>query len=228
MRYAIEQIDLVLAEYVIGTLTGRARQRVDALMRERSDVRQRVWFYERTLGTALEQLPPVQPRATVWAAIEQRTAPTTATPARRSWWQPLFIALPLAAALTFMALLLNPSSPPASFDRVAVFADAQAQTQWLVQAELASGRLSVGTRGAPPIDAGQTYELWALPDNGAPRSLGLINAVAGEQSRVLDPAVIAALGQSASLAISIEPAGGSPTGAPTGPVIGQAAFVVLK
>jgi anti-sigma-K factor RskA len=37
----------------------------------------------------------------------------------------------------------------------------------------------------------------------------------------LDPALLARLGPTAALAVSVEPIGGSPTGQPTGPVIGK-------
>ncbi|HEX7440087.1 MAG TPA: anti-sigma factor, partial [Caldimonas sp.] len=61
---------------------------------------------------------------------------------------------------------------------------------------------------------GRALELWALPAAGAPRSLGLISAQGAsvvQRSRVLKDTV--------ALAVSLEPAGGSPTGAPTGPVL---------
>ena len=65
-------------------------------------------------------------------------------------------------------------------------------------------------------DADRVPELWVVPPGGSPRSLGILHnsqpvvlAVADRQ--VLDP--------DAALAVSMEPAGGSPTGLPTGPVV---------
>jgi anti-sigma-K factor RskA len=67
--------------------------------------------------------------------------------------------------------------------------------------------------------AGKSYELWALPDNGsAPVSLGVIPAV-GEIDRELTDAQRAALRGASKVAVSLEPEGGSATGAPTGPVL---------
>jgi anti-sigma-K factor RskA len=68
----------------------------------------------------------------------------------------------------------------------------------------------------PP--AGKSYELWGLPDGGAPVSLGLLPA-SGEVRRDLVAAQRVALAASTKVAVSLEPAGGSPTGAPTGPVL---------
>jgi anti-sigma-K factor RskA len=66
--------------------------------------------------------------------------------------------------------------------------------------------------------SGRSFELWALPDGGAPVSLGLLPA-AGSVSRELSAAQRAALQSATKVAVSLEPAGGSRTGAPTGPVL---------
>jgi len=64
------------------------------------------------------------------------------------------------------------------------------------------------------LEAQRALELWAVPASGAPRSLGLISATSAtvlRRGRLLDGA--------AALAVSLEPTGGSPTGAPTGPIL---------
>jgi anti-sigma-K factor RskA len=65
-----------------------------------------------------------------------------------------------------------------------------------------------------PVQGGQALELWALPAEGAPRSLGLVAADRTSQVRRAQ-----LLHDTRAFAISVEPASGSPTGAPTGPVI---------
>jgi anti-sigma-K factor RskA len=66
----------------------------------------------------------------------------------------------------------------------------------------------------PAVDAARTLELWAVPAQGAPRSLGLVSASTGA---TLQRANL--LRGTAAFAVSLEPAGGSPTGAPTGPIV---------
>jgi anti-sigma-K factor RskA len=65
-----------------------------------------------------------------------------------------------------------------------------------------------------PVPAGKTLELWIQPpDAKAPRSLGVLPA-AGRQATL--PAVPA---PGTALSVTLEPSGGSPTGAPTGRVV---------
>ncbi|MGB6747490.1 MAG: anti-sigma factor [Xanthobacteraceae bacterium] len=68
-------------------------------------------------------------------------------------------------------------------------------------------------------DSGRSYELWLIAsDNPKPRSLGLIGAHEFTTRPLPADFDVAALRQ-ASYAVSLEPAGGSPSGVPTGPVL---------
>jgi anti-sigma-K factor RskA len=65
---------------------------------------------------------------------------------------------------------------------------------------------------------GMGLELWAMPKDGKPRSLGMVKNDMGETIiRVThaDPRVKDAM----AFAVSLEPMAGSPTGQPTGPVL---------
>ena len=67
---------------------------------------------------------------------------------------------------------------------------------------------------AVALEAGRALELWAVPGQGAPRSLGLVSGERG--ATVLRANLLQGV---AAFAVSLEPAGGSPTGAPTGPIV---------
>ena len=64
----------------------------------------------------------------------------------------------------------------------------------------------------------RVLELWLIAPGDQPRSLGLIEA--GRPVHInLPPDLIRRIAADATLAVSLEPPGGSPTGLPTGPVI---------
>jgi anti-sigma-K factor RskA len=60
--------------------------------------------------------------------------------------------------------------------------------------------------------------LWLIPEGGQPLSLGVVSAE-GVQRRVLEPALALRFAAGATVAVSDEPEGGSPTGQPTGDVL---------
>ncbi|TIT10440.1 MAG: anti-sigma factor, partial [Mesorhizobium sp.] len=66
--------------------------------------------------------------------------------------------------------------------------------------------------------AGKDFELWMIEGKDPPVSMGVIPA--GQTAHMtISPSVQEKLAQGAVLAVSVEPAGGSPTGQPTGPVV---------
>jgi anti-sigma-K factor RskA len=74
-------------------------------------------------------------------------------------------------------------------------------------------------RVSATAETGKSYQLWLISKNlGAPRSLGIVGND-DFTSRDLAGTYDAETLRTASYAISLEPNGGSPTGAPTGPVL---------
>ena len=71
---------------------------------------------------------------------------------------------------------------------------------------------------ATAAQQGKDYELWIVPQDGQPVSLGVV-PVGDTYQVILDDRTRALLASSRTLAISLEPVGGSPTGAPTGPIL---------
>ena len=66
-------------------------------------------------------------------------------------------------------------------------------------------------------------ELWLIPGDGVPRSLGVL--ADGNATIALPEGIAPAAGE--ALAVSLEPPGGSPTGAPTGPVVASGQLISL-
>jgi anti-sigma-K factor RskA len=73
MRYTDARLlDALASAYVLGTLTGGARQRFERLQRDRSDVRALVAQWEQRLGQLALSVPARRPSANLWRAIEAR------------------------------------------------------------------------------------------------------------------------------------------------------------
>jgi anti-sigma-K factor RskA len=79
------------------------------------------------------------------------------------------------------------------------------------------------TPGNMPPAAGHSHELWIIPADGKPRSLGLVSGD-GPHRMAVDEAMAPMFAEAATLAVSVEPEGGSPGPGPTGPVVASGAL----
>jgi anti-sigma-K factor RskA len=80
-------------------------------------------------------------------------------------------------------------------------------------------RTFVVRRVSATPETGRSYELWLIPGRSTtPRSLGVVGSDEFTQRPLPGNVDLDAL-RSATFAVSLEPPGGSPTGAPTGPVL---------
>lgn len=212
--------DLLAGEYVLGLLRGPARRRFERLLLTDPGLQARTRFWEDRFATWLDALPPVVPAPRVWHAIVARLGRDE----RAGLGQRLAVAAALVAALALGFLLRPAPAPVFETTHVATVADAAGQPLWLIELDAESARLAVRALLAEPPPAGKSYELWMLPGEGrAPVSLGLLPRE-GRVVTVLTPDRVVLLRQATGLAVSLEPAGGSPTGLPTGPVLFQAAL----
>jgi len=220
MNKTPERVELLASEYVLGSLTGGARRRFERWMVDDRRVRQEVRFWEEKLGNLAQVLPEQHPRTQVWNAIEQRLWPTP-QPTRRWWLWPLGSALASCMVVILAAVWLVPSDEPTSALpnlAGAVVSDQGDAPLWLINEAVPREQLSLRSVAATQPEAGKDYELWIVPDDDTPISLGVI-PVGGSHTVSLTPVTRAALQQSQTLAISLEPQGGSPTGVPTGPIL---------
>ncbi|MBC7958115.1 MAG: anti-sigma factor [Cytophagales bacterium] len=220
-----ELVDRLAASYVAGTLRGPARRRFVSLMRSHPGLRFAVQGWEARLMPLTISLAPVLAPPRVWQRIEARIAPKVATAARVGWWGQLavwraFSGVATVAAVTLAVLLASPSpsQPPiiVVLSPAGVTAPAGGVVPASFVASISADGRSMVTKPISNValQADRALELWAVPPQGAPRSLGVISEKAVtvvKRGRVLD--------NTAALAVTLEPPGGSPTGAPTGPIL---------
>jgi anti-sigma-K factor RskA len=214
--------DALAALYVLGTLRGRARARFERLARSDAALGDAVHQWEERLIPLAEQLPPVRPPQRVWQAIRKRIR-ASASGARASMWANLGLWRGLALAGLASAFVLAvalftpaPERPEGTF--VVVLAAQDAKPALVASADRTGRVLTVKAIAPVELAADRALELWALPDRGNPRSLGLV-AASGVVRLALPAPADQALQSVPALAVSLEPRGGSPTGQPTGPVL---------
>jgi len=217
-----ELVDRLAAEYALGTLRGRARRHFERWLVS-PQVGNMVKAWEERLA-GLEPAPErVVPPATLWRGIEKRLD------LRGREHTPVARWLALAASLVFLAFVgvfaLRGDPAPT---RLASIQEQSGTIYWQVELLGDDVALKIQVRSPHALERGRTHELWVLPapgvNNGNPVSLGLL-PTSGESRRELTAAQRAALTGAKQLAVSLEPAGGSPTGLPTGPVLHVAALV---
>jgi len=122
-----------------------------------------------------------------------------------------------AALLLSLSLLTLRTSTETTLTPIAQLAMKGAAPS--VVAAVSADRRTLQLRAARPIVAGplQSYELWVIPEGGAPLSLAVLGRL--DETLQVPEGHRRQLRKGAQLAITVEPPGGSPTGAPTGPVI---------
>ena len=211
--------DRLAAEHALGTLRGRARRRFEALLPAHPALRDALTAWQARLMPLAAAVTPVAPSEQVWRRLERQLFGSGRGVAR--WWQQLGLWQGLAgvatvAALGFALLLAQPQpvAPP-----IVVVLSANPEAQGFQASFVASltpdGRaLVLKPIDTVALDAGRALELWSVPGSGAPRSLGTVSPAGATtvlRTRLLEG--------TAAFAVSVEPAGGSPTGAPTGPIV---------
>ena len=251
-----ELIERLSAEFVLGTLHGKARDRFEHLMSNSHRIRITVWKWERRLTPIARMEPLKAPPKNLWPGIESKINGTktlaSVTPINSARLRPLEQEVPVentqennkvprmlrwwgitatAASIVLAAMVttkpMAPSEQP-GIDSVAVFSNEQAQPQWLVSFDMASGQLKAKALNEIAVQAGKAFELWVLPETGNPQSLGVLPVSANLQAETPIPlALVELLSTANGLAVSIEPAGGSPTGLPTGPIAYQSKLIDL-
>jgi anti-sigma-K factor RskA len=216
------RLDALAGQYVLGTLSRRARNRLDRLSRSDESVAAAIRTWQNRLLPLAQSLPPVDPPERVWPAILRRIH---GRPEPGSVWANLGLwrALTLVGFATAMALsvvLLTSRVEAPAETLVAVLAGQDARPALVVSGERSGRILTVKALAAVQPGSDRALQLWALPGQGNPRSLGLLPLAGQELVRVdLQDAAGQTLQNIPTLAVSLEPAGGSPTGLPTGPVL---------
>ncbi len=239
--------DALAAEYVLGTLAGRARRRFEAWLKQDAALRITVNEWETRLTPMAAVIQEVLPPKRVWERVSAAIAPAAASTnaSRPSLWHNLVFwrGFGLTAAGAAAALMVFVGvRPPEIVERikvvekvieravpvadgtaahqpsyVAALKDGKGETMLMIYAGRKAGEMWVKFMG-DSMPADASLELWGLDMHGNPKSLGIVKAIGKNMIKLPDIAD-KALGDYKKLAVSMEPMGGSTSGKPTGPVM---------
>jgi anti-sigma-K factor RskA len=208
-----QEIDNALsAEYALGTLRGGARLRFEKRLAQEQALAERVGRWQTLLGGLDNKLPPQTPPERVWKKIQLNMPPEKR--ASRPGWH--YLGWAMAAGLAAVVLIpYFAARQPELAPLVVLNGSDTTKGQWIVSADGGRKTLSLTPVQPQNIAASNSLQLWAIPAGAKPISLGLLNT---RQPTLLSVADVT-LSQGTTIAISLEPQGGSPTGQPTGPVM---------
>ena len=223
--------DMVAAEYVLGTLDGDERSTFAERLRGDPQARQAVAAWEHRFTGLADHVEPVAPSPDVWADVERALQGPVAKmhtfkvidgggrggaaagllASRNRWRAGALIAGVFAAAL--VAYVGNRQLTSTAVDGrsyLAVINRGGDKPALIVSVDLATRSVRVRPVAAV-APAGKSLELWYVADGKPPHSMGVVDRTKTvPMPREADVA--------ATFAVSVEPPGGSRTGAPTGPV----------
>lgn len=218
--------EALAAEHALGVLSARERAAAEARMARDPAFAADVEAWRARLAPLFAMIPAVAPPASLWAAIE-RALPANDNRAIRFWKRTAAGGFGLAAA-SLAAVVFLAAQPPQVITREVV-APVRAQ---MLNARLATEAgqplfvaaydperksLLVASLVPPGTDPAHVHQLWLIPADGRPRSLGFVEPGASK-AMPMDPAMAAMATEGAALAVSVEDPGGSRQPGPTGPV----------
>jgi anti-sigma-K factor RskA len=209
---------VLAGEYVLGLLDAAQMRTVEQRAREDRQLASEIAFWEDRLAPLTQMVTPVPPPPVLWSRLALATGiggpRRSAGSSPRLWQAATAASLAIAAGFAFLAFLPRPPAPTsAGAQFVAAIGPANTPVPFLAQTR-PDGSIAITrlTSATPP--AGRDFELWELPKGATkPVSLGVLPP--GQQ--VVHPAG-RPLAET-QLMVSDEPAGGSPTGLPTGTVL---------
>ncbi len=225
-----DERELLAAELALGVLEGDAlaaanrRLLTDAAFAEEVEA-----WRDRLAGMALD-VPDETPPDELWSRIERAIDGTGAAPVvdlvprrqLRRWQFGTAAAGAVAAALAVMLVIPRPEPmiiPPPT--QVAAQPAIVAQLRGEGELPLVAARYDPSTAQLRLVaqDMGEdprVPELWIIPEDGIPRSLGVIQP-AGDTQLAVAEGHRSMLHDGATLAITMEPRATAPHPAPTGP-----------
>lgn len=226
--------DILAGEYVLGLLDGLSKEDFERGVAGDAELDAAVARWQARLAPLDATAPSVEPSKGLWQRIEggldgaKAPRPVSVSPAApgsrfAQWWNDMRLwrgaafagaAVAVLLAIGFVAALERARRQPVM---VAVLLTDTNSAAAVVNT-FADGRVELLPLQDIPVPQGRALEIWTLWDRAAgPRSVGLIDRARAVSLRLEN----LPLGTDQLFEITVEPAAGSPTGRPTGPIVAK-------
>lgn len=217
-----EENRVLAAEYTLRLMTADEERSFEARLAQDRALERDVAEWVAHFSDLAEEFAPVAPPKALKARLTNDLFGAPDKPAslwgRLGLWQGFSLVATAAAAVMAVMLVTQtapeaPASGPLFVSEIAAEDDS---LRVLAVYDGSTGGLRV-TRTAGEPATGRDFELWAIVGDNPPRSLGVLTD--DGTGNILLPEDLQGTVGGMVLAISDEPDGGSPTGAPTGAVL---------
>jgi anti-sigma-K factor RskA len=224
----LSELEALAAEHALGVLPAQERAEAELRMARDPEFAAVVDAWRERLSPLVRSVADVPAPPGLWSRIERALpANDDAADRRLRFWRGATLgSLGLAAASLAVVVMLA-TRPPSSMPQPAAAPLLNAsltpdtggtQPLFVASYDPARGALIITSLVPPGGDPLHVHQLWLIPPDGRPRSLGMVEP--GTSKALPMPQGVAALAAGgASLAVSVEPPGGSPDPAgPSGPI----------
>jgi anti-sigma-K factor RskA len=205
-----DDLNDLAGEYVLGTLAGAERVAFEGRLQRDTAAMRAVAQWALRLQPLADAVTPAIPAPQLWQRIERELG----LPGKSKPRAPMWIAAAVAAAIVAVAFLFPDLYMKPDVASVAQLASPAGGEPAFVVSVLDDQQTLLIRASNAPAQPNNSYELWVVPQTGAPISLGVVEQT-GETERDVAANVRPLLAVGGTLAVSLEPAGGSTTGAPT-------------
>jgi anti-sigma-K factor RskA len=222
----LSETEALAAEHALGVLSRAERAAAEARMAREPEFAALVEAWRARLAPMLEGVAPVDPPRTAWPRIARALPANDNARSVRMWRMATLGSLGLAAASMAMTVMLAtrppavapPAAPMPAVLNASLTSQASGQPMFIAAYDPARKALIVTSLVPPGTDPRHVHQLWLIPADGKPHSLGMVTPGTSKSMPMPDP-MTPMLQPGATLAVSVEPPGGSPLKtAPSGPI----------
>jgi len=213
---------VLVAEFALGLLDNAEHAAVGRRIADHPLLRREYRLWRLRLSALDREFAETPAPAGVLARIEARLFPGATNTSSGSLWQSLAFWRAVAAAFLVVAAVsigfnLAPRPPLTGPELVAALEAEGSNVKFVAFYDQQNGTLRLAALSGAAVP-GKDYELWSIHGKDAPISMGVV-PVNAKTNVTMSPTVKQSFGAGTVLAVTLEQTGGSPTGAPQGPVV---------